>query len=60
MYVNGKMRPTETISGMGGDKENDGGDQFKCDIFDMFEELLQMPQYTPSTTIKNIISNYKK
>jgi hypothetical protein len=41
--VNGKMIPVETIPGMGGEgiKENDGGG-----------ELLQMPQCTPSTTIK--------
>jgi hypothetical protein len=34
MYVNGKMKPAETIPGMGGGeiKENDGGDQFKYDI----------------------------
>jgi hypothetical protein len=25
MYENGKMRPVETIPGMGGIKENDGG-----------------------------------
>jgi hypothetical protein len=30
MYENGKMRPTETIPGMGGRrlKENDGGREF--------------------------------
>jgi hypothetical protein len=30
MYVNGKMRPVETIPGMGGGeiKENDGGGEF--------------------------------
>jgi hypothetical protein len=37
MYVNGKMIPPETISGMGegGIKENDGGDEFEYDIFDI-------------------------
>jgi hypothetical protein len=37
MYVNGKMRPVETIPRMGGGgiKENDGGGEFKCDIFDI-------------------------
>jgi hypothetical protein len=37
MYVNGKMRPVETISGMGvgGIVENDGGDKFNFDIFDI-------------------------
>jgi hypothetical protein len=31
MYENGKMRPIETIPGMGGVKENDGGDEFNYD-----------------------------
>jgi hypothetical protein len=37
MYVNGKMRPVETIPGMGkGEiKENDGGGELKYDIFDI-------------------------
>jgi hypothetical protein len=40
MYVKGKMRPVETISGMEewverGIKENDGGDEFNYDIFDI-------------------------
>jgi hypothetical protein len=36
MYVNGKMRPAETIPGIGGVgiKENDGRGEFKYDIFD--------------------------
>jgi hypothetical protein len=31
------MRPAEIIPGMGGGeiKENDGGGEFKCDIFDI-------------------------
>jgi hypothetical protein len=35
LYVNGKMRPVETIPGMGGGliKENGGGGEFKYDIF---------------------------
>jgi hypothetical protein len=35
MYVNGKMRPVETILGMGERliKENGGGIEFKYDIF---------------------------
>jgi hypothetical protein len=35
MYENGKMRPVETIPGMGGGriKENDGGGEFNYDIF---------------------------
>jgi hypothetical protein len=39
MYVNGKIVPVETIPGMGGEggkKENDGGAEFKYDIFVIF------------------------
>jgi hypothetical protein len=34
MYVNGKMRPVETIPGIGGGriKENDRGSEFNHDI----------------------------
>jgi hypothetical protein len=34
IYVNGKMRPVETIPGMGyqGITKNDGGCEFNCDI----------------------------
>jgi hypothetical protein len=35
MYVNGTVRPAETITAMGVDgeiKENDGEDEFKSDI----------------------------
>jgi hypothetical protein len=37
MYINGKMRPVETIPGMveEGIKENDEGVEFKYDIFDI-------------------------
>jgi hypothetical protein len=37
MDVNGKMRLVETIPGMGGGeiKENDAGDEFKYDLFDI-------------------------
>jgi hypothetical protein len=37
MYINGKMRPVETIPGMGeeGIKENDGGGDFNGNIFDI-------------------------
>jgi hypothetical protein len=37
MYVDGKMRPAETIPGMGREeiKANDGWDEFKYDIFDI-------------------------
>jgi hypothetical protein len=36
MYVNRKMIPVETIPGIGGGgtKENDGGGEFKYNIFD--------------------------
>jgi hypothetical protein len=33
MYVNGKMRPVETITERG--RENDGGAEFNYDIFDI-------------------------
>jgi hypothetical protein len=33
MYVNTKMRPVETITGMGGIKESNGGGEFKYDMF---------------------------
>jgi hypothetical protein len=35
MYVNGEMRPAETIPGIGGGeiKENDGGNEFNYDKF---------------------------
>jgi hypothetical protein len=34
MYVNGKLRPVESIPGMGGGriKENDGGGEFNYDL----------------------------
>jgi hypothetical protein len=37
MYVNAKMRPAETIPGMGGRriKENGGRGELKYDIFDI-------------------------
>jgi hypothetical protein len=33
MYINGKMRPVETILGMGGGriKGKDGGNKFNCE-----------------------------
>jgi hypothetical protein len=35
VYINGKVRPAETMPGMGrgGIKENDGGDEFHYGIF---------------------------
>jgi hypothetical protein len=37
MYVSGKLRPVETIPGMRGwgIRENDGGGEFKRDMFDI-------------------------
>jgi hypothetical protein len=37
MYVNGKMRPLETTPGIGGGKikKNEGGSEFKYNIFDI-------------------------
>jgi hypothetical protein len=37
MCVNGKMIPVETVPGMGGggEMENDGGGEFKYDLFDI-------------------------
>jgi hypothetical protein len=37
MYRNGKMRHVETLPGMGGGgiKENEGGGEFNCNIFDI-------------------------
>jgi hypothetical protein len=32
----------------GGIKENGGGGELKCDIFDTLQEHLLMPQYTPT------------
>jgi hypothetical protein len=34
LYINGKMRPVETILGMGGGRigENGGWGEFNCDI----------------------------
>jgi hypothetical protein len=43
------MIPVDTIPGIevGGVKKNDGGNEFKYDIFDILHELLSMPQCTP-------------
>jgi hypothetical protein len=42
MYVNAKMTPAETITGIrwGGMKESSGGGEFKYDIFDTLQEPL--------------------
>jgi hypothetical protein len=60
MYVNGKMRPVETISGMGEDriKENDEGGGFKYDIFDIrtFVNTTMSPQNNNKKRKKNRLS----
>jgi hypothetical protein len=50
MYVNRKMIPAETIPGMrvGVVKENGGWDEFKYGIFAILQEVLYMPQCTPT------------
>jgi hypothetical protein len=36
MYANGKMRPIETVTGMGEENKGEwGGSEFKYDIFDI-------------------------
>jgi hypothetical protein len=42
LNINGKMRPVETIPGKGGgeDNENEGGGEFKYNIFGRLLELL--------------------
>jgi hypothetical protein len=42
MYINGRMRPVETIPEIqgGGIKKNGVGGEFKYDIFDTLQELL--------------------
>jgi hypothetical protein len=39
-------------------KESSGRDEFKYDIFDTLQELLQIPQCTPTNT--TIIKNLKR
>jgi hypothetical protein len=47
MYVDGKMRPVETIPSMGGRgiKENNSGREFNYDIFKIFVNVIMYPQY---------------
>jgi hypothetical protein len=35
MYLNGKMVPVEIIPGMGSMRENSGGSESGCDLFDI-------------------------
>jgi hypothetical protein len=43
MYKNGKMRTIETIPGIGGAKENDGGGEFNYNIFKNFCKCSNVP-----------------
>jgi hypothetical protein len=58
MYGNGKMRPIETLPGIGGGgiKENDGGDEFKYDIR-TFINVIMYPQYNNNNNNKLYILN---
>jgi hypothetical protein len=49
------MIPVETVPGIGGrgTKESSGWDEFKYDIFDSLEELLQILQCTLTQHNKN-------
>jgi hypothetical protein len=53
--MHGKMRPAESIPGMGdeGIKENGGGVGFSYDIFDILQDLCKCHHVpSPSTTMK--------
>jgi hypothetical protein len=53
MYENGKMRPVETIWGIGGEgiKENDGGGEFNYDVR-IFVNVTMYPQHNNNMIIK--------
>jgi hypothetical protein len=40
-------------------KENEGGGEFKYDVFDILQELLKMPQCTPTQHNNNKTSKNK-
>jgi hypothetical protein len=44
------MTPAETVPGLRREqmKESSGGSEFKCDISDILQELLQILQFTPT------------
>jgi hypothetical protein len=50
MYVNGKMRPVETIPGVGeGEiKEDEGGGEFKYDMFNIFKNFCKCHNEPPA------------
>jgi hypothetical protein len=50
MYVNGKMRPVETIPDMGvaGVKENDGGDEFNYNTFENCKNFCKYDNVPPT------------
>jgi hypothetical protein len=57
MYVNGKMRPVETVPGMGGQgiKENDGGVNSSTIYLTYCKNFCECHNVLPpSTTVKNI------
>jgi hypothetical protein len=60
MYVNIKIISVVTIPGMGGEewiKENDGGGEFKYEIFDIYDKNFCKCHNVPpfSTTMKKMI-----
>jgi hypothetical protein len=55
MYVNGKIRPVETVPEVGGGrmKENDGGNEFNYDVLIYFKNFCKCINVSPpSTTVK--------
>jgi hypothetical protein len=54
MYANGKMRPVETITGIGRGwiKDNGGGSKFNFDIR-TFVDITMYPQYNNKNKTKN-------
>jgi hypothetical protein len=58
MYENGKMRPVETILGMGeGEIKNDGGGEFNCYPVRTFVNVTIYPSTTPP---KNCYNSWEK
>jgi hypothetical protein len=60
MYVSGKMRPAETIPGMGGRGENDGDSEFKYDIFDKLLRTFVIAAMYPYHNLKKKEENKQK
>jgi hypothetical protein len=61
MYENGKMRPVETIPGMGGEeiKENGGGVNSGMIYCKNFYKCHNVPQYNSTIIIKNKVNTLK-